>query len=431
MKSSFEELGIEPRALANLNSLGIHEPTPIQSKTIPPLLAGRDVVAMAPTGSGKTLAFVLPMIRTIDPNLRAPQALILAPTRELAQQIAGVVDDATRGLGLRCAVIYGGTGYGDQKRALTGGAQIVVGTPGRVLDLMGQRILDLRRVGFAVLDEADRMFDDGFGPDVIKILTATPRERQSALFSATIPPWIERVADRHLKDPVEVRVEGVGDDSLPIEHSVMIVSHFEKPRALRWLLDERAHGTALVFGRTKHGVERLRSRLAADGYKVRALQGNLNQNQRDKVMEWFRSEKGEILLATNIAARGLDILSIGMVINYDIPESADMFTHRVGRTGRMGRSGKSVTLVTGADLVEISRIERAIGGKIERIYWDDIRADEIPVQEPNGEDRVASSNGTRVLPGEKLSGKRSQPDGGRGRPDRSRRRRRAPSRAGR
>ena len=430
MKSSFEALGVEPRALANLNSLGIHEPTPIQSKTIPPLLAGRDVVAMAPTGSGKTLAFVLPMIRTIDPKLRMPQALILAPTRELAQQIAGVVNDAASGLGLRCAVIYGGTGYGDQKRALAGGAQIVVGTPGRVLDLMGQRVLDLRRVGFAVLDEADRMFDDGFGPDVIKILTATPSERQSALFSATIPPWIERVSARHLKDPVEVRIDDVGDDSLLIEHSVMIVSHFEKPQALRWLLDERAHGTALVFGRTKHGVERLRARLATDGYKVRALQGNLSQNQRDRVLEWVRSEKGEILLAT---ARGLDILSIGLVVNYDIPESADMFTHRVGRTGRMGRSGKSVTLVTGADLVEISRIERAIGGKIERIYWDDIRSDGITTQEPNGIDQAAtaSSNGTRVLPGEKLTGKLSQTDGGRGRPSRSRHRRRASSRAGR
>ena len=437
MKSGFGELLVNERALANLKNLDIHDPTPIQTQTIPPLMRKRDVVAMAPTGSGKTLAFVLPMISALDPALREPQALILAPTRELAQQIANVVGDATEGMGLHCALIYGGTGYGRQKQALARGAQVVVGTPGRILDLMGQRILVLRRVRYAILDEADRMFDEGFGPDVNEILSATPKDRQSALFSATIPPWIQRVVDKHLQDPVEIRVGAGGDGMLPIEHSVMIVPQFDKQRALRRLLDERGDGTTLVFGRTKHGVERLRGSLAADGYKVRALQGNLNQRQRDDVLKWFRSDKGEILLATNIAARGLDILSIGLVVNYDIPESADMFTHRVGRTGRMGRSGKSVTLVTGADVVEIARIERAIGAKIERTYWSELEAETGMPQtpKPNGRDAPtegeARTNGLRVLPGERLSGGLSGIRTGERRSHGNRRKRRAGARAGR
>ncbi len=437
MKSGFGELLVNERALANLKNLDIHDPTPIQTQTIPPLMRKRDVVAMAPTGSGKTLAFVLPMISALDPALREPQALILAPTRELAQQIANVVGDATDGMGIHCALIYGGTGYGRQKQALARGAQVVVGTPGRILDLMGQRILVLRRVRYAILDEADRMFDEGFGPDVNEILSATPKDRQSALFSATIPPWIQRVVEKHLQDPVEIRVGAGGDGMLPIEHSVMIVPQFDKQRALRRLLDERGDGTTLVFGRTKHGVERLRGSLAADGYKVRALQGNLNQRQRDDVLKWFRSDKGEILLATNIAARGLDILSIGLVVNYDIPESADMFTHRVGRTGRMGRSGKSVTLVTGADVVEIARIERAIGAKIERTYWSELEAETGMPQtpKPNGRDAPtegeARTNGLRVLPGERLSGGLSGIRTGERRSHGNRRKRRAGARAGR
>jgi superfamily II DNA/RNA helicase len=431
----FGELGVDERTLANLKNLDIHEPTPVQASTITPLMQKRDVVAMAPTGSGKTLAFVLPMISVLDPGLREPQALVLAPTRELAQQIAAVVRDVSAGTNLRCALIFGGTGYGEQKQALASGAQVVVGTPGRILDLIGQRILVLRNIRYAILDEADRMFDDGFGPDVNEILSATPRDRQTALFSATIPPWIERVVKQHLKNPVEVEVGAGGDGMVPIEHSVMIVSQFDKPRALRSLLDRRGDGTTLVFGRTKHGVERLRVRLAADGYKVRALQGNLNQRQRDKVLKWFRSEKGEILLATNIAARGLDILSIGLVVNYDIPESADMFTHRVGRTGRMGRKGKSVTLVTGADVVEIGRIERAIGAKIERTYWSETEVEPAQIPEPNGRDAAPQqdgrSSGTRVLPGERLSGTGGRSGAGvsEQRPNGNQRRRRSPSRA--
>ena len=430
LNSGFAELGLDELVLTNLRTLEIIDPTPIQAKTISPLMQKRDVVAMAPTGSGKTLAFVLPMMSVLDPNLPVPQALILAPTRELAQQIAAVVRDVAVGTKLRCAVIFGGTGYGEQTQALNNGAQVVVGTPGRVLDLIGQNILRLQNVRYAVLDEADRMFDDGFGPDVNEILAATPRKRQSALFSATLPPWIERVVKQHLNDPVEIEVAAGGDGMVPIEHSVMIVSQFDKPRALRSLLDSRGDGTTLVFGRTKHGVERLRVRLASDGYKVRALQGNLSQRQRDNVLKWFRSDKGEILLATNIAARGLDVLSIGLVVNYDIPESADMFTHRVGRTGRMGRKGRSVTLVTGADVVEIGRIERAIGAKIERSYFPENREDVSKIANVNERSMPSEvqmhSGGTKVLPGERLSGKGSRleaPRSERGQSTRNRRRR--------
>jgi len=425
LDSNFAALGVQSDIIENLAEDGITDPAPIQKLAIPILIEGRDLLAQAPTGSGKTIAFLLPVIETIDPELRRPQALNLAPTRELAQQIRSVAEMAARDTGISSVLIHGGTSYDPQRRALQGGAQIVIGTPGRIIDLIDQGALPLRDIRFFVLDEGDRMLDDGFGPDIDLLMGRLPQDRQVALFSATVPDWLESMLTKYLSDPV--RLEHGGDEltTPDITHEILVVPALEKFRALCWILEQPTTGTTLVFGRTKHGIERLRRQLHSAGYQVRSLQGNMNQSQRDRAMEWFRNSKqGQILLATNVAARGLDILSIARVVNFDPPEDPEMFTHRVGRTGRMGRQGESTTLVTGSDLVSLSRIEHMIGGSIRRRYWDEIkpeRESRDPVtNRSNGAGTGTTSTGGTMLPGETLSGGSSsggKPDdwhGGRG-----------------
>ncbi len=432
MDNAFTALGVQSDLIENLAEDGITDPAPIQTLAIPALLEGRDLLAQAPTGSGKTIAFLLPVIETIDPGLRRPQALILAPTRELAQQIRAVAEMAARDTGISTVLIHGGTSYDPQRRALQDGAQIVIGTPGRIIDLIDQGALGLRDIRFFVLDEGDRMLDDGFGPDIDLLMGRLPQDRQVALFSATVPNWLEDMLKKYLHEPM--RIEHGGDEltTPDITHEILVVPALEKFRALCWILDQPTTGTTLVFGRTKHGVERLRRQLHSAGYQVRSLQGNMNQSQRDRAMDWFRSSKqGQILLATNVAARGLDILSIARVVNFDPPEDPEMFTHRVGRTGRMGRRGASTTLVTGSDLVSLSRIEHMIGGSIRRRYWDEIKPEEDPrdpgADRSNGAGSDTTSTGGAMLPGESLSGGSStnSPDdwrgGGRGSGGRRRR----------
>jgi ATP-dependent RNA helicase DeaD len=412
LDNEFALLGVKSDIIHNLASDGITSPAPIQELAIPALLEGRDILAQAPTGSGKTIAFLLPVIQSIDSALRRPQALILAPTRELAQQIQVVAEMTGRNTGITSALIHGGTSYEPQRRALEDGAQIVIGTPGRIIDLIDQGVLAIGNIRFFVLDEGDRMLDDGFGPDIDLLMGRLPEGRQVALFSATIPVWLENILQKYLHNPVQLKHSGDDLTTPDIEHEILVVPAMDKFRALCWLLDQPSHGTTLVFGRTKHGIERLRRQLDAAKYKVRALQGDMNQSQRDRAMEWFRnSEDGNILLATNVAARGLDILSIARVINFDPPEDPEMFTHRVGRTGRMGRQGQSTTFVTGTDLVSLGRIEHMIGGTIHRRYWDEIKpsdgrneqsgqmTDNADVTAPG-----ATSVGGALLPGESLSG---------------------------
>lgn len=418
MDNDFGALGVQSDIIENLADEEITSPAPIQELAIPALIEGRDLLAQAPTGSGKTIAFLLPVIESIDPGLRAPQALILAPTRELAQQIRSVAEMAARDTGIDSVLIHGGTSYGPQRQALSAGAQIVIGTPGRIIDLIDQGDLPLRDIHFFVLDEGDRMLDDGFGPDIDLLMGRLPQKRQVALFSATVPDWLENILKKYLHDPI--RLEHGGDEltTPDIEHEILVVPAIEKFRALCWILDQPSTGTTLVFGRTKHGVERLRRQLDGAGYQVRSLQGDMNQSQRDRAMEWFRNSKeGQILLATNVAARGLDILSIARVVNFDPPEDPEMFTHRVGRTGRMGRQGQSTTMVTGSDLVTLGRIEHMIGDSIVRRYWDEIRPEgerRDPVADrANGSGGQTSSGGT-MLPGESLSGGGGSDSGGRG-----------------
>ncbi len=381
---SFDSFRLRSTSLDALKAQGITVPTPIQAASIPLLLDGYDVIGQAYTGSGKTLAFGLPLIESCDPRVNAAQALVLTPTRELAQQVAAVLEDVGRKAGLRVAVIYGGVGYGPQLDALRSGAQIVVGTPGRILDHLSNRNFDTREIRYVVLDEADEMLDRGFARDVERILETTPRDRQTALFSATTPEWVHNVSAKYLHEPQFVQVEG--EEKPDIEHTVIEAWNSDKFGVLLALLDEECEGATLVFGRTKHGVENLARRLNKMGYDVEALQGNLGQAARDRIMGRFRSGHIPVLLATNVAARGLDMLTIERVINYDLPDTAELFTHRVGRTGRIGMSGRAITIVTAVDLLKLREIEGKLGHKLPRVPVSELN---LAPRAPMGEMRAA------------------------------------------
>ena len=349
--------------------MGISEPTPIQQQAIPHLLEGRDLIGQARTGSGKTLAFAVPLVEQCEATLRRPQALVLVPTRELAIQVAGVTEGLAKPQGLHVTLLYGGRSVGRDHKALQQGAQIIIGTPGRTLDHVRQGSLNLSSVRFLVLDEADEMLDRGFAHDVDAILSQTPEQRQTALFSATVPDWVAQTARKHLHDPVMVEVDADIQAVPTVEHLVYSIEKADKMDALRTLLDHREGAPVLVFGRTKHGVKRLARQLDALGYPVGALQGNLSQVARERVMQDFRSGAAPILIATNVAARGLDVEGIGQVINFDLPDSEQLFTHRVGRTGRMGRAGEAVTFITPDEDRKWREIERGLGSRFTRKPW--------------------------------------------------------------
>ncbi len=359
---------------AALSRMDIAEPTPIQEKSIPLLLAGRDVIGQARTGSGKTLAFAVPMAEQCDPTLKKVQALVLVPTRELAIQVAGVTEAMASPQGLRCTLLYGGRSLNPEYKALKSGVQIVIGTPGRTLDHLRQGTLDLRSVRFLVLDEADEMLDRGFAHDVEAILRGTPSDRQTALLSATMPEWVAKTAAKHLRNAVLVEVDADLQALPAVKHLVYTIQKSDKIGALQTLLDERDGASVLVFGRTKHGVKKLTKQLDALGYPVGALQGNLSQGARERVMTEFRSGATPILVATNVAARGLDVDGIGQVINYDLPDSEQLFTHRVGRTGRMGRSGEAVTFITPDEEKKWREIDRGLGSRFTRKPWNPARS---------------------------------------------------------
>jgi ATP-dependent RNA helicase DeaD len=366
--TSFAQLALQPALHRVLETQSITEPTPIQAEAIPVLLAGRDVIGQARTGSGKTLAFALPLVERADPAVRDVQALVLVPTRELAIQVGSVLGQLANARRLRHTLLYGGRSLGPEQRALRG-AQIVVGTPGRTLDHLRQRNLALTNLRFFVLDEADEMLDRGFAPDVERILAHAPQARQTALFSATLPAWVANIAARHVKDAVTIAVDADAPTPPEVEHLVYDVEPEAKLGVLQTLLDRRGTHPVIVFGRTKHGVKKLAQRLEALGYPAAALQGNLSQNARERVMAGFRSGAVPILLATNVAARGLDVPGVGQVINYELPESAEWFTHRAGRTGRMGNAGQAITLLTPEDSGKWRQIERVLGRRLVRRRW--------------------------------------------------------------
>lgn len=363
---SFEELGVSEASLKVLAAAKLVTPTPIQAETIPALKAGKDVVGQARTGSGKTLAFAIPLVERCEAQTPGIQALVLAPTRELAIQISSVITPLANAHGLRVTLLYGGRSLQPEQQQLRR-AQIVVGTPGRTLDHIRQGNLKLQKLTYLVLDEGDEMLDRGFAPDVERIMSQTPATRQTALFSATLPDWISTMVKRHMRAPQMVRVDG-GTPPPEIEHLVYEVSNEKKINALAQLLDE-TKGAVLVFGRTKHGVRKLADRLVKLGYPIASLQGNLSQNARERVLTAFRKGQVRMLVATNVAARGLDVSGIEQVINYELPETAELFTHRSGRTGRMGRKGEVITLISYEEAPKLRAIERQLGRTLPRQRW--------------------------------------------------------------
>jgi len=368
-RSVFADPRIPADLLRILGTMGITAPTPIQAEAIPALLDRRDVIGQARTGSGKTLAFALPLVLTCDPRVRQVQGLVLTPTRELAHQVAAVVIPFAAARGLKLALLYGGRSLVPERQTLLAGPHLVVATPGRALDHLRRENLSLRSLRLLVLDEGDAMLDRGFAPDVERLLAATPRRRQTALFSATIPAWVVRTAARHLREPVTVRVDPDAATPAEIAHTVYQMDTSAKLSALRTLLDRRGAAPMLVFARTKHGVRKLAHQLAQAGYPVAPLQGNMSQSARDRALASFRSGETPILLATNVAARGLDIDGIGQVVNYELPESAELFSHRSGRTGRMGRRGEVITFLTPDDAAKWRQFERELGRRFARTAW--------------------------------------------------------------
>jgi len=350
---TFTELGLSSRILAALARQSIDTPVPVQEEAIPPLRAGRDVVIEAPTGSGKTLAFLVPAIEKLSQAAApGPRALVVVPTRELAIQ----VDKVFRGLdtGLRRALLYGGVGYGVQTTDLRRQPDLVIGTPGRLLDMIGKGLLSLARVQYLVLDEADEMLDAGFAPDVERLIAMT-RSPQTVLASATMPDWVSRMIAKHMRNPVRVKV--VHEHESLLEHGLLRVDKHERLQVLSRLLHLN-EGAAILFGRTKHGVKKLNRDLLAMGHRSVELQGNLSQNARERAMAAFRGERAPVLVATNIAARGLDISHVGLVVNYDLPDTPQWLTHRVGRTARMGAAGRALTFVGSDDGAAWSKLRR-------------------------------------------------------------------------
>jgi ATP-dependent RNA helicase RhlE len=362
----FQQFNLDPRILAGVTKLGWEQPTPIQEQSIPRALEGRDVMGLARTGTGKTAAFLLPIIQRLATGPRGRvRALIVAPTRELAEQIHQAAVSLCGPLNLRSLTIYGGVNINPQMRALRAGVDIVVACPGRLLDHLGQKTVSLSHVEVLVLDEADRMFDMGFLPDVRKIVKHLPTKRQTLLFSATMPQEVRHLVAEILHDPVTVQV-GTLKPTHTVAHALYpVAAHLKTPLLLE-LLHRTDTGSVLVFTKTKHRAKRVGEQLVKLGHKAASLQGNLSQNRRQEALDGFRSGTYTVLVATDIAARGIDISQISHVINYDVPDTVDAYTHRIGRTGRLERTGDAFTFVTGEDTAMVRDIERTLGEPIPR-----------------------------------------------------------------
>ncbi len=364
--TTFADLELRPELQRALEQLGYEEPTPIQSAAIPALLAGRDVVGQAATGTGKTAAFALPLLQRLEPAGSDPQALVLVPTRELAIQVAEATHRYGRELDARVLAVYGGAPIGRQIRALEAGMDVVVATPGRAIDHLTRGTLRLAGLHTAVLDEADEMLDMGFAEDIETIMEAVPAGRQTVLFSATLPARIDGLVRRYLRDPVKVRIrrEHGGADTAQVRQFAYLVPRQHKASALGRLLDVESPAAAIVFCRTREDVDSLGETLGARGYRVEALHGGMSQDQRDRVMGRVRNKTADLLVATDVAARGLDIDHLTHVVNYDLPSAPDSYVHRIGRVGRAGRGGTAITLVEPRQHRLLKTIEKATGTKI-------------------------------------------------------------------
>jgi ATP-dependent RNA helicase DeaD len=371
MAATFADLALAPALVDALTALGYEEPTPIQREAIPPLLAGRDLLGQAATGTGKTAAFALPLLQRLpagDPQPSRPALLVLVPTRELAMQVAEALHRYGRAIGARVVPIYGGQEFHRQIQALRRGVHVVVATPGRAIDHLKRTTLDLTGVGAVVLDEADEMLDMGFAEDIELLLDATPPERQVALFSATMPPRILAIAERHLNDPHRVLIprEKAAPGTLPrVRQTAYLLSRAQKVAGLGRILDLEAPTLALIFCRTRTEVDTLAETLAGHGYRAEALHGGMTQEQRDRVMKRTRGRAVDLLIATDVAARGLDIEQLTHVVNFNVPESPAAYVHRIGRTGRAGREGVAITLVEPREHRLLRSIEQVTKQRIE------------------------------------------------------------------
>jgi len=381
-KSLFADLDLPEPLMRALADVGYESPSPIQAATIPPLLAGRDVLGQAQTGTGKTAAFALPILARLDARAKKPQALVLAPTRELAIQVAEAFQTYAQHLpGFQVLPVYGGQGYGPQLAALRRGVQVIVGTPGRVIDHLERGTLDLSELRVLVLDEADEMLRMGFIDDVETVLKKTPETRQVALFSATMPAQIKRIAQTYLKEPVEIAIKATTATAINIRQRYWMVSGVHKLDALTRILEAEPFDAMIVFARTKLGTQELADRLAARGLAAAAINGDIEQKQRERIIAQLKDGRIDVLVATDVAARGLDVERISHVLNYDIPYDTESYVHRIGRTGRAGRSGEAILFVTPRERGMLRAIERATRQPIEQM--------ELPSVEAVNERRVA------------------------------------------
>jgi ATP-dependent RNA helicase RhlE len=363
---SFKTLGLSANLLQGIQSMGYADPTPVQLRSIPSILEGKDLIGSAQTGTGKTAAFALPALQRLGQHGRL-RCLVLEPTRELAAQVETAFRNIGRFTDLRSTALFGGVGYGNQRKALQQGMDIVVATPGRLEDHLKQRTMHLREIEILILDEVDRMLDIGFLPIVKKLVGMCPKERQTLFFSATVPPEIADLAKFALHNPVRVEIGATRSVTSTVTHGIYKVSQSLKFDLLLALLDSIDFQSVIIFSRTKHGADKIAKKLKAANHTVAVLHSNRSQNQRIEALNGFKSGKYEVMVATDIAARGIDIAGVSHVINYDIPEHPEDYVHRIGRTGRAEKVGDAFTLVTHDDFKKLRAIERFIGQKIEQL----------------------------------------------------------------
>jgi ATP-dependent RNA helicase RhlE len=418
--SGFDRFGLKDVIMRGIRAAGFEDPRPIQAATIPAGLEGRDVLGLAQTGTGKTAAFALPLLdRLLDEAPGGPRVLVLAPTRELANQIAEETRLLSKFTRLKVITIFGGVSANNQIEKLRRHPEIVVGCPGRVLDLLQQGRLKLDRVDTLVLDEADHMFDLGFLPDIRKIMAALPRDRQNLLFSATMPKDIRGLADDLLEDPCVVELA----DAAPaetIDHALVSISEGRKRALLDHILTSDGCDSAIVFTRTKHRAKRLAEQLSSAGHRAIALQGNMSQANRDRAMRGFRSRTYDIMVATDIAARGIDVSAVSHVINFDVPNTPEAYTHRIGRTGRSEMSGIACTFVTNNDGGWVRATERMIGSSIRREQFEGFAADTSPRQDAAPRGRGGNGRGGDNRGGNGRRGPSRNGQGGKARNEQSR-----------
>ena len=395
----FTRMGIDPRVAINLPELGLNEPTPIQTEAIPALVGGRDLLGLAQTGTGKTAAFSLPMLtRLVVKGERAEplscKALILAPTRELATQIAQNVEGFARGTGIRSFRVVGGASINVQVDRLSRGVDVLIATPGRLIDLIERKAVRFDQTRYLVLDEADQMLDIGFIHALRRIAKLLPRDRQTMLFSGTMPKLMEELAESYLTDPVRVAVNPPGKAADKIEQGVHFVNQGDKATLLAEYLSKHPGELAIVFGRTKHGSEKLATLLHKWGHKVAAIHGNKSQGQRERALASFRAGETQVLVATDVAARGLDIPEVAHVYNYDLPNVPENYVHRIGRTARAGRDGRAVAFCAPAEAGELRAIEKAMKAAIP-VIGGEPPAGPVPAARPQGRPASASKRPPR------------------------------------